>query len=140
MEFHKKIEKPFSLRLRELMDSTGTTQTVLAEAIGMTRQAVSLYAKGKSTPNIGTLMKIADFFGVSYDYLLNCPETYEEHKRPEPPKNRLIKENGAETTREEYGKIQLCIDRLKHLVIGFIAGFVTGFSLMGILVTLFMRR
>jgi transcriptional regulator with XRE-family HTH domain len=62
--------KPFPTRLRGLMDDTKTTQAALAGVVGMTRQGIALYASGQTTPDIETFVKIADFFGVSYEYLL----------------------------------------------------------------------
>ncbi|KAB3533842.1 helix-turn-helix transcriptional regulator [Alkaliphilus pronyensis] len=63
-------EKPFPKALRELMEETKTTQPMLAKAIGVTRQAISLYCTGQSTPNIDIFVMIADYFNVSFDYLL----------------------------------------------------------------------
>lgn len=63
-------EKPFARALSNLMQETGTTQPKLAEYVGCTRQAISLYTTGQSTPDIYTLQKIAKFFDVSYEYLL----------------------------------------------------------------------
>ena len=60
----------FASILRELMRTRGLTQTVVADGIGMTRQAISLYTTGQSTPDINTLFKMADFFCVSSDYLI----------------------------------------------------------------------
>jgi transcriptional regulator with XRE-family HTH domain len=62
--------KPFPTRLRKLMEDTKTTQVALADAVGMTRQGIALYASGQTTPDIETFVKIADFFGVNYGYLL----------------------------------------------------------------------
>ncbi len=42
----------------------------LGEEIGLTKQNISAYCLGKSTPNYETLVKLADYFGVSCDYLL----------------------------------------------------------------------
>lgn len=63
-------KEPFPQRLKELLEETKTTQTSLAKSIGCTRQAVSLYATGQSTPDIKILLKISEYFNVSTDYLL----------------------------------------------------------------------
>lgn len=65
-----KQQKPFPVRLKKLMNETDTTQTTLAKAVGMTRQGIALYISGQTTPDIETFVKIADYFNVSYDYLL----------------------------------------------------------------------
>lgn len=65
----------FPNMLREMLDHhpmTGTKTTLkeLAEAIGIRQQTVSLYKNGETQPTPETLVKIAEFFGVSVDYLL----------------------------------------------------------------------
>ncbi len=64
----------FPTRLRELMESYGTTQKKLADAIDMRPQTVSLYTTGQSFPDVNTLKKIAEFFNVSADYLLGLTD------------------------------------------------------------------
>ena len=61
--------------LRELLDAhprTGdkTTLKVLAEYVGVRQQSVSLYRNGETQPSPETLVKIAEYFDVSVDYLL----------------------------------------------------------------------
>lgn len=65
---------PFATRLRELLEEGETSQAVLAEYIGITRQAVSAYSLGTTLPDIEKLEKIAGFFQVSADYLLGRTE------------------------------------------------------------------
>lgn len=65
----------FPRMLRELLDRhpmTGarTTLKELAEAVGIRQQTVSLYKNGETQPTPETLVKIAEFFGVSVDYML----------------------------------------------------------------------
>lgn len=65
----------FPQMLRELLDhhpmkGTKTTLKELAEAIGIRQQTVSLYKNGETQPTPETLVKIAEYFGVSVDYLL----------------------------------------------------------------------
>lgn len=61
--------------LRRLMDKhplTGekTTQKELAKHIGIRPQTVSLYIGGGTVPTAKNCLAIADYFGVSADYLL----------------------------------------------------------------------
>lgn len=60
----------FPSKLRALMSETGTSQETLANYIGVTRQSVGYYAQGQSSPDWKGLVKIAEFFKVSLDYLL----------------------------------------------------------------------
>lgn len=67
-DMHK---SPFPVALRALMSEKPiTTQEKLAEITGKTRQTVSQYVNGISEPGYDTLIKIADYFDVSIDYLL----------------------------------------------------------------------
>ena len=63
-------DMPFATRLRELIDEVGIPQSTLAEHIGVTRQAVSTYSLGTSVPDVEKFEDIADFFGVSTEYML----------------------------------------------------------------------
>lgn len=62
--------KAFPSAMRTLMEQKGTTQNELAEFLQKTRQSVSYYCDGSSSPDWETLVKIADYFNVSTDYLL----------------------------------------------------------------------
>lgn len=62
--------KPFPAALRALMEERNTSQKDLADYLGKTRQAISLYCNGESAPDLETLAKIAQFFNTSSDYLL----------------------------------------------------------------------
>lgn len=55
------------LRIRQ---ENGLSQEQLAERLGMTRQAVSRWEMGISTPNIATLIQISETFGISLDSML----------------------------------------------------------------------
>lgn len=67
----EKQKSPFSVVLRTLMSrKPATTQEKIAEITGKTRQTVSQYVNGISEPGYDTLIKIADYFNVSIDYLL----------------------------------------------------------------------
>ena len=62
--------EPFPIALKILLDEKKISQKDLAEYLKVTRQTVSVYCLGYSSPDYKTLCKIADFFNVSTDYLL----------------------------------------------------------------------
>ena len=66
--------KAFPTTIRNLMQRKNTTQNELANYLQKTRQAVSYYCDGSSSPDWETIVKIADFFDVSTDYLLGRTE------------------------------------------------------------------
>ena len=59
-----------SLRLRELRLTRKITQLKLAMDLSMSQNTVSRYENGEREPGISELIRIADYFDVSVDYLL----------------------------------------------------------------------
>lgn len=60
----------FAKRLKELRLQHGFTQEELGAILGVTGANCTRYEKGLAQPKITTLIKIAQIFGVSVDYLL----------------------------------------------------------------------
>lgn len=61
----------FGERLRQLREERNLTQKAIAGIIGISPRMVSFYESGAHFPREeGTLLKLAQFFGVSTDYLL----------------------------------------------------------------------
>ena len=65
MEFNEKLQK--------LRKSKGLTQEELAEALFVSRTAVSKWESGRGYPSIDSLKEISRFFSVSVDELI-CPD------------------------------------------------------------------
>lgn len=63
MEFHEKLQK--------LRKARGLTQEELAEALFVSRTAISKWESGRGYPNIDSLKEIASFFSVTVDELLS---------------------------------------------------------------------
>ncbi len=57
-------------RLQELRKKYGYSQEQLSEMLGVSRQAVSKWESGQTTPDINNLMKLSEIYNVSTDYLL----------------------------------------------------------------------
>ncbi len=57
-------------RLAELRQAKGWTQKKLAKLLNITDRAVAYYEAGQRTPPVDMLMRLADLFGVTVDYLL----------------------------------------------------------------------
>lgn len=60
----------FSERLRELRERRGLSQARLADEIGCSKSAISMYENGTRTPDFELLETFADLFNVDIDYLL----------------------------------------------------------------------
>ena len=57
-------------RIRELRLNSGLTQNDLAQLLHITREAYTMYETGKRQLGYDSLCKIADYYHVSTDYLL----------------------------------------------------------------------
>jgi len=65
-----KTDSAFGRRLRALRSGRGLSQHELAKLIGVSKSSVNMYERDEREPGFRTLGAIADFFGVSTDYLL----------------------------------------------------------------------
>ena len=63
----------FNEKLQELRKSKGMTQEELAQALYVSRTAVSKWESGRGYPSIDSLREISRFFGVTIDELI-CSE------------------------------------------------------------------
>lgn len=59
----------FAQRLGELMDEKGLNSLQLSKKIGGSDRVVGAWRKGEYGPKLDSLIRLADFFGVSIDYL-----------------------------------------------------------------------
>ena len=69
------------MRLRDLREDHDLTQKELGEAINLPQRTYSSYETGNRMIPPEVLCALADFYGVSVDYLLrrtNIPETAEQ--------------------------------------------------------------
>ncbi len=61
----------FNEKLKELRNRRGLTQEELAEALFVSRTAISKWESGRGYPNIDSLKEISTFFSVTIDELLS---------------------------------------------------------------------
>ena len=61
----------FQIRLKELREAKGyKSQKKFADAFGVAQPTVANWETGKREPNHATTERLAEFFGVTVDYLL----------------------------------------------------------------------
>lgn len=87
-------------QIRELRNIRGISQIQLANKLGVTKQSVSNWENDNILPSIEILVKIANFFEVSTDYLLGLDK-----------KRTLDVENLTEI---QISHIQLIVDDLRN--------------------------
>ncbi len=57
--------------LKALRASRGISQQKLADVLGMSQQAINRYENQAVEPDISTLIKLADFFETTIDYIVD---------------------------------------------------------------------
>lgn len=69
-------------RIQSLRKSKGMSQEELADAVGVSRQAVSKWESEQATPDLDKVIIMSDIFDVTTDYLLKGIEPVEtvDHK------------------------------------------------------------
>lgn len=60
----------FRIRLKKLREEKGLSQAAFAKEFGVAQSTVGGWEAGTREPNFDTVQKLADYFGVSVDYLL----------------------------------------------------------------------
>ena len=96
METREVIQK---LRLKH-----GMSQDELAEKVFVTRQAVSRWETGETTPNTETLKLLSNLFNVSINTLLGSPKTLICQCCGMPLEDDIISRNADGTMNEDYCK------------------------------------
>lgn len=76
-------------KIQELRRRSGMSQDTLAEKLDVSRQAVSKWERDEAMPETDKIVRIAQVFGVSTDYLLlNAPAQPRFEPRPELHRSR----------------------------------------------------
>ena len=70
----------FAERIKSLRIAHGMTQEAVGKIVGVKRYSVCGYEKGNNYPEVPVLIALADYFGVSTDYLLGRTDNPEIHR------------------------------------------------------------
>lgn len=95
--------KELGERLRGLRESVKLSQVKMAELLGVKQSSINRYEQGLSAPSLETLVKYADYFDVSMDYIF---------ARTDKPQGRLYEYRPKITVGSEEMKqfIEMCFD------------------------------
>lgn len=83
MEFHEKLQ--------ELRKQRGLTQEDLAQALYVSRTAISKWESGRGYPSIDSLKAISAYFSVTIDELLSCGEVLTIAEKEQQQKDRQLR-------------------------------------------------
>lgn len=64
----------------QLLQKFNVTSYKISKETGVTQTTLSNWKNGKSTPSTSNMQKIADYFNVSIDYLMNGEENEDSEK------------------------------------------------------------
>jgi transcriptional regulator with XRE-family HTH domain len=101
---HKDHTMYLALNLKYLRHKNNLSQQQLADALQAGRSTLAEYERGKTEPNIETLMRIADYFKVTLDELLRKNLSHEAY---EIIKNQQLKVLAISVDRHKKGNIEL---------------------------------
>lgn len=95
--------KELGERLRILRESVKLSQVKMADLLGVKQSSINRYEQGHSAPSLETLVKYADYFDVSMDYLF---------ARTDKPQGKLYEYRPKIATGSEEMRqfIEMCFD------------------------------
>lgn len=107
-------------KLRKIRESKGLLQKEVADALKISTSTIGMYEQNRREPDNDTLKKIANYFEVSTDYLLdNTPKKSEEEEieilRQLLIKNKYMKPNEDLTKKELNNLIKLAKNNKEFL-------------------------
>lgn len=91
-------------RLIKLRKENGYSQEQLADALNISRQAISKWERGEASPDTDNLIELAKLYGVSVDYLLGL-DLKEEKEDP-------IEEVFNEESKKKQNKFKVIFDSI----------------------------
>ena len=72
--------KKYKNRIRDLREDRDLRQTDVSKATGIDQKTLSNYETGKTSPDSYALIRLADFFGGSIEYLVGRTESDRKSK------------------------------------------------------------
>lgn len=81
----------------QLLQKYGVSAYKVSKATGVTQSTLSDWKRGRSTPKSENMKKLADYFGVSIDYLMTGKEESQKEPQLKPKDEKDIKNILANT-------------------------------------------
>lgn len=95
--------------LKLLRNQNKISQQQLADVIGVTQQSINKYENHSVEPDIETLIKIADYFETTIDYLVGRTENSKENANEITSEEKSMIFNFRKLNADEKQIIRLCI-------------------------------
>lgn len=114
------------IRLKQLRTENDVSQSDIAKLLDVTRQAYSRYERGEREPDLEMLCKLADYYGVTVDYLIGHDSKSIMDRPDSAIAENFIREFGdlfSDKTFQSYIKLYKLMDtRQRIFVLGMIVG------------------
>ena len=72
----------FAPRFKELRIKNGLTKKQLAEILHCSPRTVTKYEEGKTLPKVTFAVNVAEYFKVTFSYLIGFEENFKSKKQP----------------------------------------------------------
>ena len=72
----------FAVRLRDLREEAGLSMVELAKAIGVSDAAICKWENGLAEPKLGYIIRLAEYFDCSTDYIMGKDGDFSIAKKP----------------------------------------------------------
>jgi len=104
-EYTNRKVATFQQRFSEICDSNPNNASFIAEQLHVSRQTVSAWKSGYRSPKAPTIVAIADYFGITIEWLMGF-DCVKEAKKPDIPvflpNNEKFTKIMANMTAQEY--------------------------------------
>lgn len=107
-------------KLRKIRESKGLLQKEVADALKISTSTIGMYEQNRREPDNDTLKKIANFFEVSTDYLLDNTPQKSDEEEIEILRQLLIKcgymKPSEDLTKKEFNNLMIFINANKEFL------------------------
>ena len=115
---------PILKRLFSLLDERGVTPKQVTDQLGMSNSSFSDWKKGKGSPGVDALSKLAEYFNVSLDWLILGKTSENETKTPDTAKTLELSSSADEELLRKFhalpaeyqGKVMSYIDGMLAVI------------------------
>jgi transcriptional regulator with XRE-family HTH domain len=97
----ERVEMDCSKRIKSLRKEAKISQTELASLLGVSKQTVSNYETGMRKPGLGIVIKVANIFNVSVDYIIGRDDDY-----------KVIHKNKINALRKSVNNLKVMMDEV----------------------------
>ncbi len=93
-------------RLKSLRNNKGKTQKEVANEVGISADTIRKLEQGKRTPSVGVVDLLADYYGVTADYVISGINR----------QNTEYNEKLRGISKDKRAKVEMIIEEIKELI------------------------